>query len=379
VELQSITWQPGRGWSAPLPVAADPATLVLAFGGSDLADHPEPLKELADAFDQACVVGCSTAGEIVGDMVRDDALALVVARFGSTRVVAVHEPVEGPDQSRGVGHRLGRRLLERLPDLGAVLVLSDGLVVNGSELVAGLLTGTGGHVPISGGLAGDGTRFDHTWVLVDGQPRSGHVTAVGLAGPDLRVGHGCDAGWEPFGPPRRITRSAGNVLYELDGEPALALYKKYLGDRAAGLPATALLFPLTIRVPGADDRELVRTILAVDEQTQSMTFAGDVPEGSAAQLMRGTVDGLVDAASRAARSALAGRADPVLALAVSCVGRRLMLGNRVEDELEATLDCLPAGSELVGFYSYGELSPVAAGSCDLHNQTMTVTTVAEIG
>jgi hypothetical protein len=261
-------------------------------------------------------------------------------------------------------------------------VLSDGLGVNGSALTAGLFEGTGGRAVITGGLAGDGDDFARTWVLADGRPRTDHVTAVGLAGPRLRTGHGSWGGWDGFGPERRITRAEGNLLYELDGQPALELYKRYLGERATGLPATALLFPLAVRVPGADDRELVRTVLAVDEAAQSMTFAGDVPQGSAARLMRANLDRLIDGARTAAMltgldSRLPQDGGPTLAVAISCVGRRLLLGRRTEDELEAVLAGLPAGSEMVGFYSYGEISPITAGTCDLHNQTMTLTTIAE--
>jgi hypothetical protein len=215
-------------------------------------------------------------------------------------------------------------------------------------------------------------------VLVDGEPRSGYVTAVGLAGARLRVGHGSRGGWDIFGPERRITRSVGNVLFELDGQPALALYKRYLGDRVAGLPATALLFPLAVRVPGADDRQLVRTILGLDEQTQSMTFAGDVPEGSLAQLMRANLDRLVDGAHAAALDTATDQGSGALAVAVSCVGRRMILGSRSEDELEAVLQGLPPGTGLIGFYSYGEIAPIVAGTCDLHNETMTLTTFWEV-
>jgi hypothetical protein len=196
----------------------------------------------------------------------------------------------------------------------------------------------------------------------------------------VRVGHGSKGGWDIFGPERLVTRAEGNVLYELDGRPALELYKSYLGDRAAGLPATGLLFPLSLRSgEEGDERRLVRTILAVDEAAQSLTFAGDIPTGSRVQLMRANFDRLVEgAASAAAMTALRGAAEgPVLSVAISCVGRRLVLGERTEEETEATLEALPPGAQQVGFYSYGELSPFAAGRCDLHNQTMTLTTLWE--
>jgi hypothetical protein len=59
------------------------------------------------------------------------------------------------------------------------------------------------------------------------------------------------------------------------------------------------------------------------------------------------------------------------------VGRRLVLGSRTEEEIEATLEVLPKGTQQIGFYSYGEISPYTAGTCDLHNQTMTLTTLSE--
>ena len=186
-------------------------------------------------------------------------------------------------------------------------------------------------------------------------------------------------GWDRFGPERTVTRSEGNVLFELDGKPALDLYKTYLGERASGLPATALLFPLALRARAGEEKSLVRTILAVDESARSLTFAGDVPQGSLAQLMRANFDRLVDGAEGAAlmTRGRCGKGRSTLAVAISCVGRRLVLGERTEEELEAVGDVLPEGARVLGFYSYGEISPFATGRCDLHNQTMTLTTLQE--
>jgi hypothetical protein len=377
VELHTAKWEPSSGWSVPLPACDGPNTLVLAFAATAVQDQPSPIQDLGAAFPRSAVIGCSTAGEIMADTVSDGSLVAAVARFDSTRITLAHERVPAPGHSYDAGLTLGKQLGGREPDLAAVFTLADGLGVNGTPLVAGLLDGTGGDAVITGGLAGDGERFRHTWVLVDGEPRSGYVSAVGLAGDEFRVGHGSRGGWETFGPQRRVTRSEGNVLFELDGQPALELYKKYLGDRAAGLPATALLFPLAVWAPGSDKRQLVRTILSIDEATQSMTFAGDVPQGSQAQLMRASLDRIVDAARVAADDSATTPGAGALAVAVSCVGRRLLLGGRTEDELEATLGGLPADAALVGFYSYGEISPILARTCDLHNQTMTVATFWE--
>jgi hypothetical protein len=233
---------------------------------------------------------------------------------------------------------------------------------------------------VTGGLAGDGSRFLRTWVMHEGHARSKMVCAAGLYGAHVTIGHGSSGGWDNFGPERRVTRSQGNVLVELDGRPALELYKEYLGELASGLPATGLLFPLALRSNAADEKSLVRTILAVDEAAQTMTFAGDMPEGALARLMRANYDRLIDGASEAASmagDAHVGQTGETLAIAISCVGRRLVLGERAEEEIEATLDELPAGTHQIGFYSYGEISPYAKGRCDLHNQTMTLTTIRE--
>lgn len=380
MDVVTTRWTAWRDDHDDLPEPDGRATLVLAFGSSAVLDDPATLRKLLDRYPDAQVAGCSTSGEIVDDTVSDGSLAVAVVRFDSTRVLTAAEPISTPDESFDVGMRLATRLREAAPDLAAVLVLSDGLAVNGSAVAAGLVRGTDGKVPIFGGLAGDDDRFARTWVIVDREPRTGHVTAVGLAGPAVAVRHGSQGGWEEFGPVRQVTRSEGNVLFELDGEPALELYERYLGDRASGLPATALLFPLALQVPGTNGRTVVRTVLSVNRSNQSMTFAGDIPTGSTAQLMTSGLDRLVAGASSAGAQARGtSAAGDVLAVAVSCVGRRLVLGRHTEDELEAVLSQLAPGTRMVGFYSYGELAPIEAGSCDLHNQTMTVTTVSEQG
>ncbi|MEZ5264641.1 MAG: FIST N-terminal domain-containing protein [Acidimicrobiales bacterium] len=254
--ITTLRWDQEIGWSAPFPDHDGPTTFVLAFGPSSLLDDPTPLHELHAAFPRSAVVGCSTSGEIDGDSVDDGSVVVTVTRFDDVALTVV--PLEVPDAaaSRQAGEAAARRLLAAQPALQAAFVLSDGLGVNGSTLVEGLTAVLPPEVVITGGLAGDGDRFERTWVLVDGEPRAHHVVAVGLSGPGLLVGYGSQGGWEIFGPERRITRAEGNVLYELDGQPALALYKKYLGDRRGPARHRAAL-PLALRIPGAEHRQVV--------------------------------------------------------------------------------------------------------------------------
>ena len=381
MQVATFSIKTGSSFSpASLSTLDSEETLVLLFGAPDLIDTPHRIREVVDACPRSHVMGCSTAGEIHGCEIFDDSIAVAAVRFDHTPIRTAHAAVHSPNDSYAAGRAIAAQL--RQPSLRGVLVLSDGLNVNGSELVKGLNDTLGEAVVVTGGLAGDGTHFKRTWVLKDRTPQSGYVTAVGFYGDHIRLGHGSKGGWDKFGPERQVTKSIGNVLYELDGRAALGLYKEYLGDRASGLPATGLLFPLAIRTSQAEGKVLVRTILAVDEATQSMTFAGDIPEGVFAQLMRANFDRLIQGASEAATLTFdhhnGSHADsPTLSIAISCVGRRLVLGERTEEEIEATLEILPKGSRQIGFYSYGEISPYKSGACDLHNQTMTLTTIAE--
>lgn len=378
--MTNITYDPISGWSSAIPESSHASTAVFAFADPSFRDHQEPFAELARRLPFAQIIGCSSAGEISGERLREGSMAVAIAEFDATTVRSASAAVSQLEHSRSAGREVGRQLADA--DLRAVFVLSDGLGVNGSELVRGLVETVGEDTVVTGGLAGDGSRFENTWVIGGGQLASGMVAALGFYGDKFVVGSGSMGGWTKFGPERYVTRSRGSVLFELDGQPALQLYKRYLGDLADELPASALLYPLAVHDPNEPERTIVRTILAVSEEDQSLTFAGDVPQGHIAQLMHAHFDRLITGAEVAAENALApamplGELGDVLSIAISCVGRRLILGSRAVEEVEATLHVLPPGASQLGFYSYGEISPNHDGTCDLHNQTMTVTNYAE--
>ena len=377
MKIEQVRWTQESGWEARTPDQSVAPHLVLTFGGTDALRAGPPLDELRSRYPNAHLLGCSTAGEISGAEVTDGAIVATAVEFEHSMVRGVSLDIADARDSAGAG----RRLAEGLPAEGLVhvFVLSDGLQVNGSDLVAGLTEVLPAHVTITGGLSGDGGRFAETLVFWGSAPAMGRVAALGLYGERLRIGFGSLGGWDPFGPERMITRSCGNVLYALDGQSALDLYKRYLGDSAAGLPATGLLFPLALRTR-EDQTPVVRTILAVDEDAQSMTFAGDMPEGAYARLMKANFERLIDGAAGAARTSYEaiGSAPPDLAILISCVGRKMVLRQRTEEEVEGVRDVLGPRTVLTGFYSYGEISPFTPGArCELHNQTMTVTTLSE--
>ncbi|WNJ18096.1 FIST N-terminal domain-containing protein [Pontibacter sp. G13] len=355
--------------------------LVLYFGGKEILQDAAAIQSMRDLFPDAEWVGGTTAGEIIGTEVLDDSIVATGIEFQDTEIQVESLIIEVSGQSYLAGAKLAQGLQRE--DLAHVFVLSDGHVVNGSNLVKGLKEHLDDSVVITGGLAGDGDRFEQTLVGVNGSPIPGQIAVVGFYGENLEIGHGSVGGWDAFGPERTITSAKDNVLYELDGQPALELYKKYLGEEAQNLPASALEFPLMIRPIDQDGMGTVRTILQINEEDGSMVFAGDMPEGHAAQLMTANFERLVDGAAEAAKHAREGvgadseEADR-LALMVSCVGRKIVMGQRVVDEVEVVSDVLGENILQAGFYSYGEISPhVESGYCDLHNQTMTITYLSE--
>ena len=365
---------PGPTALSPLP----DARLVLIFGSRTRLAEGSILDSVQRTYPDAHVAGCSTAGEIAGDCVIDDSVVVTALSFDATDVRAASVPLVSAESSADAGKAIAAQLAGE--GLCHVIVFSDGTRVNGSELVAGLTSELPADVVVTGGLAGDGADFAETRVVAGGRADRGLVTAVGFYGSRLRVGYGSLGGWDTFGPERTITRSEGNVLFELDGQPALDLYVRYLGDHAADLPASALLFPLSLR-PAEGAEPVVRTVLGVDHSARSLTFAGDMPIGSRARLMKANFDRLIDGAVGAAgltRGPLRG-AVPTLALLISCVGRKLVLGQRIEEEVEGVRQVIGPGVTTAGFYSYGEISPFTPGAkCELHNQTMTITTLAEV-
>jgi len=372
------TYERGGLQRHPASDEPDPAQVqfVLCFGQRALLTGEDLSALLSRQFPKAELIMASTAGEIYHDTVRD-AVSVTAIQFEQTRIQTVRVNIDDYSSSREAGKALVTALPDA-PDLNYLLVLSDGGKVNGSELVQGINSIVQQKVPVTGGLAGDGTDFLETVVGLNAVPRSGEIVLVGFYGQALSVTHGSMGGWEVFGPEKMITKSVSNQLFEINHESALDLYKKYLGPYADELPRSALLFPLAVQLPGHRE-PVVRTILSIDNHNRSMIFAGDVPEGARVRFMKANFDKLVVAASDAASQTLLPKGKPPrLSLLISCVGRKIILGPRIDEEVEAVLEVLGDHTLQTGFYSYGEISPFSPNAtCELHNQTMTITTFSE--
>jgi len=384
MKIEQKLWTQETGWqSLKSTIQGESPQLVLVFGGRKQVVDPAHFETIRGWYPEANIVSCSTAGEIIGTSVRDNSLCVTAIYFEKTELVFVHGKIDEGDGGEKIGATLASSL--KPEGLTHVMVFSDGLKVNGTSLVKGILEHLPSDTSVTGGLVGDGTDFKETVTGLNSVPTQGEVILIGFYGESIEIGYGSLGGWDSFGPVRLITKSEKNILYELDGKPALELYKKYLGDQAAELPSSGLLFPLNLHMEDNEGSvEVVRTLLAVDEEAQSMTFAGDLPEGSGVNLMKANFDRLVDGAAGAA--AMSGEnfdhASPNLSILISCVGRKLVLKDRIEEETEAVERRLGGNEEtfMTGFYSYGEISPVAPTEkqCRLHNQTMTITTFKEL-
>jgi len=377
VKVNRSVWSQTSGWTHEDGGAVGGnVDLALVFGST----APMIERRLADIrarYPNAYVCGTSTAGEIVGREVRDDSVVVTGIQLEKTELRTAEVTIDSADDSLAAG----RTLAEAIPHDGLVhtFVLSDGMGVNGSDLVRGLSSLLPARVGTTGGRAGDGGRFERTYVCAGGSVAERRSVLLGFYGQRLRVGYSAMGGWDAFGPERLVTRAKGNVLYELDGGSALELYKRYLGEHAKNLPASGLMFPLTVRDP-ANGESVTRAVVGIDEGAQSMAFAGDIPEGSFVRLMHANFDRLVDgacAAGRASLQMLGVRAE--LGILISCIGRKQLLKQRVEEEVEGVIEALGPETHTTGFYAYGELSPTGRGApCTLHNQSMSVTLFSEI-
>lgn len=388
MKLEQRMYSPESGWDKEMNTElSSKAQLVLAFCPTQLLKQFSLMDLMKEYYPRAHVMSSSGHGEICGSQGLDEYLIITAVEFDKT-------PFEGAsiglDQTTG-SFNAGEMLAGSIPlrvkgadgsseeELKHILVFSDGMNVNGSELVKGISSRLPGSVTITGGLAGDAETYSETFVSWDEEPAQKRVAILGLYGSHIRIGCGSVGGWEPFGPERLVTRSKGNILHEFDGKSALALYKKYLGRHAEDLPASGHFFPLSFREKN-EKQGIIRTINGIDEKDQSMIFAGDIPEGSYSRMMRTNLNRLIEGASEAARISLKAVPDhqPLLAVVISCAGRRIVLRQRFEEELESVVYVLGENTAIAGFYSYGEIAPFQSGQKSaLHNQTMTITLIAE--
>lgn len=370
MHIDTFRWSSSSGWDINL--LSDPnIDLVMVSADNPYFTQAQFYDDLRGFFPNADIVGCSSSGNIHEDVISDNDIVIVVIDFEKTKVVLKSRVIEsGADICADIAD-LAKEFDG--PKLKHLFVLSDGLSISGSDLTKQLNNLL---VPVTGGLAGDADRFQHSWVMANGVAKQNQIALVGFYG-DMTAAYGFATGWQEFGPERRITKSEASMVYEIDHQPALEIYTKYLGDLSKDLPGSGLRFPLSVK-DSESGKAYVRTLLGIDKDHQSLRFAGDVPQGSSCKLMKTDIDSLIDASIE-----LANEINPKkmgsdsLCVVVSCVGRRLVMGQIAEEEIEAIKEILGPKTTIFGFYSYGEVAPFDSSLCSLHNQTTTLTLLSE--
>ncbi|MFZ6863267.1 FIST signal transduction protein [Undibacterium sp. Ji67W] len=354
--------------------------LIIVFGCVEHFADPDFFKVLKASFPEAELVGCTTAGEISSAAVSNSTSIITAIHFESAAFQLATAELGSMDGSFQAGETLAQQL--QSPDLKAVMLFGQGVNINGSALIDGLTSVLGTRLPMTGGLAGDDGAFSKTYILSSHGISTSEVVALGLKGEKLLFSHGSFGGWKAFGPTRKVTKCVDNVLYELDGNPALDVYKRYLGDYAKDLPGSGLLFPFEMLTNSRESLGQIRTILGINEADGSLILAGAINPDGYLRLMHAHTNDLVDGAETAAHATIDGMPVPQgqsLGMLVSCVGRKLVMGGRVDEEVEAVQDILGENTVLCGFYSNGEICPgYKLETCRLHNQTMTITYLAEL-
>ena len=350
--------------------------LVLVFGNRYLLEDENIIKNIREEFTYENIVFGSTSGEILDGSFQDNSISVTAIELENTTFVIERENISNFNMQSNL---LGEKLLVKLPKekLKHLFVLSDGLL-DGSKLIEGLENNLSNTIAITGGLCGDDARFEKTVTSFNDNPKTGEVVLIGLYGETLEISYASAGGWFPFGPERKITKSKGNIIFEIDNKPALDVYKNHLAHRAIGLPSASLSFPLNVTYENKN-QAVVRTILDIDESQNSLILAGDAPENSKVQLLMASVDAIIDGAQLATQLAMKNRKKKAeIAILVSCIGRKFVMNNRVGEEIEYVKESLGASTLITGFYSYGQIAPFDGNDyANLHNQTMTVTLISE--
>lgn len=353
--------------------------LLFVFADPEFFKIPTLINQIQDLYKNSVISGCSSAGQMVDSSYTLGYCTVTAVQFDKTTLVQHSVEIPSVHESYKMGKELMRKF--EFEGLKHILLFSEGMFINGDELIRGVVGELPEGVTVTGGLAGDNEHFKTTYVIdALGGFSTQAVSAIGFYGDSLKVSFAAVGGWDSFGIEREVTKAEGNIVFEIDGKPALELYKEYLGkEKSRELPGSALQFPISVRFT-SNDEPVIRTHHILDEEDKSITFSGNVYQGSKVRLMKANVDRLIDGAVTSAKNSKKDLGEHAIdfALIINCIGRKLVLKQYVDDEMEETLAVLGDNVPFSGFYSYGEIAPTAKyTNCQLHNQTMTITLFSE--
>ncbi|WP_294963880.1 FIST N-terminal domain-containing protein [Sulfurimonas sp.] len=366
-----------KSWNEDLDRSLDSEnTLIILFACTQMKDIKEGIDDIVRIYPKSTVIGSSTPAEIYENEILYNSITMAILRFDTSHFKLIVKDIEEANS-----YEVGKEIVNDLPkdNLKSIFVLANVLNTNGSELTKGLSENIPKNCVIAGGLVGDGVDFNKTWLIINSKIMNKEICAVGLYGNNLQVHYGCKNGWTRFGFDRHVTHSENNILYSLDNKPALELYKRYLGEYASELPLSGLYFPLMLHEDASREPKL-RSVKAINEKENSIIFAGNIPQNSIVSFGRTNLDDLIKSSQEATECLIQDydKEQKALCIGISGVGRKFVLKQEAEDEIEAVSYALSSNISTVGFYSYGQISKLPSGGCDFHNQTMTLLLIYEM-
>lgn len=345
--------------------------LVFIHGSPFSLEDPILLDNFRDAFPNAELLGCSSAGEMINGQTFDNAIVFSALHFEKSTIKSARV---GSSENESDEFDGGRKLAASLDadDLQFIVIYCEGLGLDCDEMISGIQAELGRNIPIAGGLAGDSLLFERTILMDrDGAYDNGAV-AVGIYGDSFTVNRSASL-FEKEGIGIEISASDGNMLTGINGRPALEEYTKMLGEKADQLPGICLNFPITILDPETQQPLYCRTMHEIIDN--NILAAGTVPEGPARLIdLTNPEDFFIDA-NNTSKAATTEAAE--FAVIVNCAGRRAALGDRWTEEQSIIQDNF-AEIPSIGFYSYGEIGECRnTGSTIVHNQAVNIFTFHE--
>ena len=334
------------------------------------------------------IIGCSSAAIISNQGIFKHGLAVMLLSLPPNvyfNIACVRDIEEKTALS--AGRELGEKLLYGFRDIRRDLsvIFSDGLMDEGSNLIYGLQERLGKSFPLVGASASDNMRFLRTYLYFNQEVLTDSAVGI-LWGGKLNFGLGIQHGWKPLGKPRTITKSEGNIIHEIDGEPAVKIYEEYLARDLAELQKEirriSILYPIGMYLAG-EQEYLLRNILSI-ENNGSLRLQGNVIQGSTIRLMIGTKESCLNATRQALNEAKKILFAPIVDITKSeiknfvfvfdSVSRYMLLRREANQELEIIKEGFGKDTPIIGLYTYGEQAPLKAisyqGQAYFHNQTI---------
>lgn len=320
-------------------------------------------------FPKSHLIGSSTDGILEGNKVYFDSRNVVsFTEFASSRLKThLTEHEDNFNNSYESGTVIAKALVDA--DTKVIISFADGISTNGEEYVNGI-SSVSPDVVLSGGLAGDNGVLEKTYIFNKEKIISEGAVGVSVSSEHLNVSTSYSFDWMPIGKQMRVTKSIKNRVYEIDNIPVVDIYAKYMGHELAhGLPHVGIEFPLIFKKDGVS----VGRAVLLKHDDGSLTFAGNVAEGTLVRFGVGSIENILNNSDYNTRKILDSMHYKSEAVFIySCMARRRFMGEHIQEEL----GMLSHVGDITGFFTYGEFYH-ANKTNQLLNETMTVLTLSE--